>query len=103
MRIERFVRGTSQSASCSARVGSGSVIGNALRGHLGEYGITAPQGPAGVHAGGVAAEGITPEPQRFSLSFPALFPDSDSAEHLVGRDSRLVDVHSEWRFAPSYA
>ena len=65
-----------------------TMLINALRGHLGAYGIVAPQGPAGVQA---ALKALREEDQGLpELAGAALEGLADQLEHLgaeIGRDA----------------
>ncbi len=67
---------------------------NALRGHLGEYGIVAPQGPAGVQA---ALKALREEDQDLpDLACAALGGLADQLEHLGAEIGRLERRILEW-------
>lgn len=72
-----------------------TMLINALRGHLGEYGLTAPQGPAGVQA---ALKALRKEDQDLpDLAQAALRGLAEQLEHLgeeIGRlERRILDWH----------
>ncbi len=74
-----------------------TMLINALRGHLGEYGLTAPQGPAGVQA---ALKALREEDQDLpDLARAALGGLAEQLEHLgeeIGRlERRILDWHRQ--------
>ena len=74
-----------------------TMLINALRGHLGEYGLTAPQGPAGVQA---ALKALREEDQDLpDLARAALRGLAEQLEHLgqeIGRlERRILDWHRQ--------
>ena len=74
-----------------------TMLINALRGHLGEYGLTAPQGPAGVQA---ALKALREEVQDLpDLARAALGGLAEQLEHLgeeIGRlERRILDWHRQ--------
>lgn len=71
-----------------------TMLINALRGHLGEYGIVAPQGPAGVQA---ALKALQEEDQDLpDLARAALGGLADQLEHLGAEIGRLERRILEW-------
>ena len=71
-----------------------TMLVNALRGHLGEYGITAPQGPAGVQA---ALKALREEDQDLpDLARTALGGLAEQLEQLGAEIGRLERRILEW-------
>jgi transposase len=71
-----------------------TMLINSLRGHLGEFGIVAPQGPAGVQA---ALKDLRGEDQDLpDLARAALGGLAEQLEHLGAEISRLVRLILNW-------
>ena len=71
-----------------------TMLINALRGHLGEFGIVAPQGPAGVRA---ALKSLREEGQALpDLAHAALGGLAEQLEHLGAEISRMERRILDW-------